>query len=428
MGTSRRLAAVLTALSVAAAACSSSVSGTPPIIYITPTPATTAVKFTPAATVPATATATVPATATAAPTSAPTPHLTPAPTPHLTPAPTPHLTLAPTPHLTLAPTPHLTLAPPIISFPPLYSHGMYLLWTKTVAGPNYTSTPQAWLVKPDGTGLRLAAQGSTVGPYSPPPVNLDVVWSHDGSTIHVIHWPQCLAMIYDQPVGGGTPTLRATMTIKDWHFVWSPTDGKISYWHFSGQDIVCEQNSVDDIHDLMLMTAGGTQKITVKAHVNYQVTEWVPDGSGAIARDDNSAWYRVNLYDGSAVALGVTASKLRISPDGTKIAWINNGTLYMRALSSVTVKNLGSAEDFAWRPDGGALALSSGTLKVVSATTYYTTTIYSFGTTSPSWSPDGTKIAFVKPSTYSVLVATVSTHAVVPVSGTYGATKVSWEP
>jgi Tol biopolymer transport system component len=407
MGSLGRFAAALAALSLMGVAACTSSAATPEVIYVTPSPA--------AVTVPATAAGSGPGTATpSAPTAAPATTAPSTAAPTATPAPTP--------------TPHPTLPPPAISMPPLYTHGAYLLWTVSVPGPSDSYTPQAWLIKPDGSGARKVTDGASVGPYSPPPVNLDVSWSHDGSTIHVILWPMCHATIYDQPVSVGPATLKATMTIKDWYFTWSPTDSKIVYWHFSGADQVCEMNSIDGIHDLAIMTASGGSQTTIKANVSYRVTDWLPNGSALIANGDNGGWYRVSPVDGSAVSLGVTAGSLKVSPDGTKIAFMVGSTLYVRALSGGASHSLGAATDYAWRPDGAALAVSAGTLKVVNATTFASTTVYPFATKSPSWSPDGTKIAFVKTSTSSILVATVATLAVTPVGGTSGAKSVSWQP
>jgi len=79
------------------------------------------------------------------------------------------------------------------------------------------------------------------------------------------------------------------MTIKDWLFTWSPTDGKIAYWHFSGADQVCEQNSIDNIHDLAWMNAAGGTQTIVKANVTYRLSAWLPNGSGLVAVNDYNA-------------------------------------------------------------------------------------------------------------------------------------------
>jgi len=283
-------------------------------------------------------------------------------------------------------------------------------------------------VKPDGTGARKIAEGFSVGPYSPPPVNLDAIWSHDGSLIHITRWPSCAAHISNLPFYSSAEIPVVTMTNKDWLFRWSPTDGKIAYWHYSGADQVCEQNSIDNLHDLALMTASGTFQTIVKAHVNYRLSAWLPDGSGVVAVNDYNAWYRVSVLDGSAVSLIITATKLEVSPNGLKVAFLNGGILYVRNLVGGANKSLGAATDFAWRPSGDALAVSSGTLKVVNATTAAATTIFNFATKSPTWSPNGLKLAFIKSSGGGVYVIPASGGAVTPIPATSKATRVYWQP
>jgi Tol biopolymer transport system component len=307
-------------------------------------------------------------------------------------------------------------------------HGQYLLYLTSVSGPSDSYTPQAWLVKPNGTGARKIADGFSLGPYSPPPVDLDAIWSHDGSMIHIIRWPSCAAHISNLPVSASTEIPVVTMTIKDWLFTWSPTDGKIAYWHYSGADQVCEQNSVDNIHDLAWMNAAGGTQTIVKANVNYRLSAWLPNGSGLVAVNDYNAWYRVSLLDGSAISLGVTATRLDVSPDGKEVAFLNGGYLYVRNLAGGASKNLGAATDFAWRPDSAALAVSGGKLRLVNATTGNGTVVFAFATKSPSWSPGGSKLAFIKSSGGGVFVVAANGGPVTTIPGTTKATHVYWQP
>ena len=283
-------------------------------------------------------------------------------------------------------------------------------------------------MKPDGTGARKIAQGFSLGPYSPPPVDLDAIWSHDGSMIHITRWPNCAAHISNLPVGAATEIPVVTMTDKDWLFRWSPTGGKIAYWHYSGADHVCEQNSIDNIHDLAWMNAAGGTKTTVKTNVTYRLSAWLPDGSGLVAVNDYDAWYRVSLSNGSAVSLLVTATRLDVSPDGTKVAFLSGGMLYVKPLFGGASKNLGAATDFAWRPNSAALAVSGGTLRLVNATTGIGTVVFAFTAKSPSWSPDGSKLAFIKSSGGGVFVVAANGGPVKTIPGTTRATQVSWQP
>jgi hypothetical protein len=313
------------------------------------------------------------------------------------------------------------------SFLPLF-HGQYLLYDTDKSLPGDVSQPQEWVVKPDGSGARLVAEGIAVGPLSPPRFNLDAVWSHNGLILHLARYQDaCTPHLSDVPASGGTETPKVTMTNHDGYFLWSPDDTRIAYRHYH-EDTICEQNGLSMINDLIVMNADGSGKHIIRTNIPYQVTAWLPDGSGFVAHNDAGAWFKVNGIDGSTTPLGVTAGRLEVSPDGSKIAYQNGAHLYARNFSGGPVRDMGVHQDFAWAPTGPVLAIcTSSQLSSQSANSGVGLILYSGGCTSPSWSPDGKTIAFHK-STGWIAVVSSTGGAATNVATTSKAIEVDWQP
>jgi Tol biopolymer transport system component len=370
----RHLAAFAAALAFGAAACGGS-AATPQIIYVTPAPA-----------------ATTAATASAAASATPSP----------------------------------TLAA---------GHGQYLLYLTWYSAGGDLSKPTAWLGKPNGNYVKKVADGTAAPNATPPAYNLDATWSHDGSVVHVVRWPDCVPSLSDYRIASWTETAAIAMTKADNSFAWSPDDTKIAYSHFAGADVNCETSVVDGRHDLLLMTSTGGSKVTVKANVSYAPVAWLPDGSALIAKGDSGGWYKVGISDGSATSLGIDATSLKVSPDGKRVAYMTAGLLYVRDLAGGTPTSLGKAYyDFAWSPDGSSLAFPAAPangvnrVDVLNVTTQTTVTVYDALTRVITWSPDGSRLAFINAVAGGVYVVPSSGGAATSMGSTSGTRQLYWQP
>jgi hypothetical protein len=400
----RRLAYLAASAVLIAAACSS--SATPAVVYVTPTPGQPA---TPAA------------TAIATQASAPAP--TPAPPAPATPVPTAASTATPPPLSSI----HL-LSLGIVSPLPI-SLQDYILYQISVPMAEDSFQPQAWVVKGDGTGNKLIIKGDQVGPLSPPRYNLDTVWALDGYPIHVMR--TCTPKLSDIAVGGSwVATGKAQMTNKDWGFLWSPNDGQVAYLHFNASDTICEHNGMEMTRDLMVMKPDGTGKKVLVHNFEEDATPtaWTPDGAYLLNRNATGNWQLINASTGAISPLGFHGTKAKLSRDGSRVAWLDAGTLHVRPTGGGTTKNFANAEDFAWSPNGNSLAIATTTkLGVISSNTGVGQWIYNFKVTHPSWSPDGKSVVCLR-SGVGIFIVPISGAAAKAVPNTSKAYTVSWQP
>ena len=396
-----RAAAILAALLLVTAACTS--AGASPSAPPAATPA---------------------ATPTAAPTDTPTAEPTAEPTAPATPAPTPvPASAAPTLVPMLPGIKASLVVGPILSI----AHGVNLLYDGSKAGTGGADQPQLWLIKPDGTGAKLIASGYMDGPYSPNRFNIDGVFSHNGQVLHILRYPACIPHLVDMPSLGGAETAKVTLTTHDGYFLWSPDDKKIVYRHYH-EDEICEQNGLSMINDLVIMNADGSGKKTIRVDIPYQVTAWLPDGSGLLAVNPSNVWMKVSLTDGVFTSIGIVADRADVSPDGTQIAYLKAGHLWVRKMSGGASQDFGAAQSWAWAPTTPTLAIFTATnMTVRSSNTGVGQIVYSGSGSSLTWSPDGKKIAFRK-STGGLFVIPADGATITAMPGTSHAGMVDWQP
>ncbi len=106
------------------------------------------------------------------------------------------------------------------------------------------------------------------------------------------------------------------------------------------------------------------------------------------------------------------------SPDGTKIAYINGGKLYVANPDGTNNLHVASATSFSWSPDGSKLAFWEypGGLTVINQDGSDKKIVESLGSWvysgSPRWSPDGTQLVYSVGESRSLKVRNIETDEV----------------
>jgi hypothetical protein len=336
-----------------------------------------------------------------------------------------------TPEAAPTPTPAASRAPsPVIATLPGLTHGEYLLVRKSISLPNDQFRAELWLTRPNGTGSRKIAEGYTTGVLSPPAYNLDGVWSHDGSVVHVM--TGCDSQLSDVPVTGGAAVATASMTNKDAGFVWSPDDSKIAYWHFTGGDVICAQNGLTMARDLMVMNADGTGKTVVRQNIpwgTFTLQSWI-NSNYLLARYEND-WVKIAVADGTLTHLNLPADAptAKVSPDQKRIAYHrSNGHIYVRATNGGVAVDRGTGTYFEWSPDSKLLAIGGVSLKVAGALTSDVTNIYNFSSEKLTWSPDSKYIAIRKTAGGGIFYIAAAGGPANYVPDTMTCYDVKWQP
>lgn len=227
--------------------------------------------------------------------------------------------------------------------------------TVAVTGIAFTKGSSIYLVKADGSNLRSLAK-DTFHNWQP-------AWSHDGTRIaftrsrsDIKDWPQIYVMSAD---GQGIGRLTCDNKWED-----SPT------WSPDGTRIAYTRAEADGSPSIVTMRADGSNPVVVVAR--YDAFE-----------DSSVAW----SPDGQHIAYATKSGIVGIKPDG-----------------SGAVQLTSSPADFtvSWSPNSKWIAFTRGVagsslsqiwvIAATGGTPRRITTSGSYG--SPTWSPDGLKLAF----------------------------------
>ena len=198
----------------------------------------------------------------------------------------------------------------------------------------------------------------------------------------------------------------------------------IRHYH---EDEICEQNGLSMLNDLVVMNADGSGNHTVRLSIPYTVTAWFPDGSALLAENDLGEWQKVSLTDGSTTPLNLKADRVEISPDGSKIAYLSSGHLWVRSIGGGTSTDYGAATDFAWSPRSDTIAVFSSHLMNQIVGTQLGLVLYTGTGSSLTWSPDAKHIAFRKKAGGIAVIASIG-GIVAAMPGTGAASQVRWQP
>jgi WD40 repeat protein len=245
-----------------------------------------------------------------------------------------------------------------------------------IEAPNWTADDRL-IFNSEGTLHSIAVTGGEVTPIDSAfadRCNNDHGLSPDGTRIAISDQSQDdhRSVIYTLPIEGGEPVRLTAQSPSYWHG-WSP-DG----------DTICFTGQRDGAFGIFTIPAGGGEetRLTTTSGLD-DGPEYSPDGEWIYFNSDRSGLMQIYRMrpDGSELTR-VTEDGFgnwfpHLSPDGTKMAYL------------------------AYRPEvSGHPADKDVDLKLLDLTTGVTRTVASLfggqGTINvPSWSPDGTRFAFV---------------------------------
>jgi len=164
-----------------------------------------------------------------------------------------------------------------------------------------------------------------------------------------------------------------------------------------------------------------------------------PGGDGLIvfSRDSGGPQPELVALDpatGAQHALGAGVEPAW-SPDGKRLAFVKDATVYLAAADGSGAQPLGAGEDPAWSPDGTRLAVvrSDGAHRQVALLGLPdgSATLLTDGSTDarlPAWSPDGATIAFARGTGLETVPATGGDATPLPLGSVAVAGGPSWSP